>query len=541
MRLIALCSLLIAFIYGHAQELRVSQYQAVPMVVNPALTGDFRKESKLRVWGLHASMQSNTNSNIYNNISADFKIGKKQNWAMGVNYLFSNQPNFPVAAQVTSLSLAKRFFLDKNKLHQFRVGIQMLHFNGEYDGSKGPYDKWLDANIFLRYNTPSIINLNTFRGRATYITPSYGFKYQFSVERFSFETAISASNINNPYDGYILLGYPSRKRYRVNALTSFQYAYNELNTFRVEHFSWKEGIYLRAYNPAIDDYPEVHETTYSLQWIRTRKKQPWIFGLYSRSWKALSAHFSYGITRSVNVRVSYEEPIYRKFFSVSQLNIGLNYIPMGQKARKSLETPDLNKNILATMPFGTPLQNCQDDILLAKQKAAEMKDSMVNLLQAMSAELWQMRAKQDSCCKVREKEEGTTTNPIFIPQTQRADTCITGDIGAVVLTKNRTLTEEAKADLQRIAIQLRNKPNCSIMVSNTAAGAKQSMQSSWERVSVVTRYLIEQLGISENRIVFKFGLPGKDSDLVLIAGTNEKGPHQVPAPAPYLNNRPKSK
>lgn len=529
--LTAICCLAIQM--GFSQELRVSQYQAIPQLVNPSFTGDFVADGRFRFSGLYANMFSDSAGNSYRNFSFDTRFGKENQWAIGANYLGSADERFPVSVNIYALSLAKNFSLDRLKTHNFRVGVQAAYFNGIYDGSKGNYDVWLDANIFLRYNIDPNIDLNSFQGRAAYWNLSYGFKYSFVVDRFSFETSVSAYNVNNPLTGYDLLGHPCAKRYRVNALTSFQYAYDPLNTFRLEHFSWKEGIFLRSYEIGIDDYPEIHETTYSLQWLRTKKRYPWTLGFYSRSWKAVSAHFSLGITKSANLRLSYEEPLFRKYYSPGQLNLGVTYIPRNKKAQKVKVAPDLDKNLLAAMPFGTRLNNCENEIAAVNEKAVKLKDSLKAVLADMSYQLYLMKAKSDSCCSLAQE----LIKPSFRPDLIEADTCNIGDIGSIVLSTNRTLSADAKIILASFAKKIKDNPNCFVKITNTATLTKASRQYSWERVNIVAKYLIEKLGVSETRIVFNYGVLGEDSNIVSISGTSRKGPIRPSAPAPFLRDR----
>jgi outer membrane protein OmpA-like peptidoglycan-associated protein len=194
-----------------------------------------------------------------------------------------------------------------------------------------------------------------FTGSKSYLNYSYGFKYKFTTQRLQFETGISAYNITNPWGWNFMPQSDYRKRYRVDALTSFTYAYNAKNSYRLQHYSWKEGIYLTYYYPVQDDTTEIHETTYSLTWLRTNEKHPWSLGLYSRSWEAVYAVFGYNITKGFGLSVSYEAPIYRPYYSLSHFEVSTTIIPYGKKEREKLApTPEeIVANRVSLMPFNS--------------------------------------------------------------------------------------------------------------------------------------------------------------------------------------------
>lgn len=90
--------------------------------------------------------------------------------------------------------------------------------------------------------------------------------------------------------------------------------------------------------------------------------------------------------------------------------------------------------------------------------------------------------------------------------------------------------------LESIAQQLRSYPDSKIKLIGYGASSKAAQQLSWERVNAVRKYLIEKLGIAENRIIFTYGLDG-DPNTVDIQGTTEDGPSTVPAPHPNLKSK----
>lgn len=95
------------------------------------------------------------------------------------------------------------------------------------------------------------------------------------------------------------------------------------------------------------------------------------------------------------------------------------------------------------------------------------------------------------------------------------------------------LSEEAKAILNSVASQLKGQPECKVKVTGHGASNKSAQQLSWDRVNAVIRYLVENQGISESRIIFEYGTDG-DPTTVDLMGTVEQGPNTVPAPHPNL-------
>jgi len=57
------------------------------------------------------------------------------------------------------------------------------------------------------------------------------------------------------------------------------------------------------------------------------------------------------------------------------------------------------------------------------------------------------------------------------------------------------------------------------------------MQLGWDRVNTVIKYLVEQQGISESRLIFSLS-DGGDPNTVDLIGTTEEGPNTIPSPFP---------
>ena len=84
------------------------------------------------------------------------------------------------------------------------------------------------------------------------------------------------------------------------------------------------------------------------------------------------------------------------------------------------------------------------------------------------------------------------------------------------------------------AQKLNDNQGCNVTVNDYyKASDKRSQQLSWDRVNTVIKYLVEQQGISESRLIFNLNAGG-DPNTVDMMGTTEQGPNSVPAPFPNL-------
>jgi outer membrane protein OmpA-like peptidoglycan-associated protein len=117
--------------------------------------------------------------------------------------------------------------------------------------------------------------------------------------------------------------------------------------------------------------------------------------------------------------------------------------------------------------------------------------------------------------------------------------CNIGDLPSVTFrARSVALSNDAKALLSSAAQRIKANPNCRIAVIGYCSSSKTEQQLSWDRVNAVINYLVEQEGISSDRLIFKYGEAGGDCNTVdLRDGTNEEGPNTVPAPFPNLRRR----
>jgi len=117
----------------------------------------------------------------------------------------------------------------------------------------------------------------------------------------------------------------------------------------------------------------------------------------------------------------------------------------------------------------------------------------------------------------------------------RTKTCNLTSLPSVQFkTGSLSLSSTTKAVLNNVAQQLNANPNCKVKLTGYYKGSdKRSMQLGWDRVNTVIKYLVEQQGIAESRLIFSLS-DGGDPNTVDLIGTTEEGPNSIPAPFPNL-------
>ncbi len=112
--------------------------------------------------------------------------------------------------------------------------------------------------------------------------------------------------------------------------------------------------------------------------------------------------------------------------------------------------------------------------------------------------------------------------------------CKITDLPSVQFASNSVkLSREAQQILINVAAQLKENPACKVKVSGHGPATKAAQQLSWDRVTAVIKFLVEQQGLTDSRIIFEYGTEG-DPNTVDLMGTTEEGPNTVPAPHPNL-------
>jgi|GEM_PF-2871636 len=125
----------------------------------------------------------------------------------------------------------------------------------------------------------------------------------------------------------------------------------------------------------------------------------------------------------------------------------------------------------------------------------------------------------------------------FYGQKADANLCNITDLPSVQFRSNSSkLLPSAQGILTSVGNQLKNNPTCKAKVTGYGDASKRGQQLSWDRVNAVIKYLVEEMGISEDRCLFLYGQSGNPNTVDLMP-TTEDGPHSVPAPvSQYRNN-----
>jgi outer membrane protein OmpA-like peptidoglycan-associated protein len=121
-----------------------------------------------------------------------------------------------------------------------------------------------------------------------------------------------------------------------------------------------------------------------------------------------------------------------------------------------------------------------------------------------------------------------------------ANECAITNLPSVTFKSNSTtLSKEAQAALSTVADQMRNNPNCKIVVAGYGEPSKSSQQLSWDRVNAVINHLVDKQGISADRFIFRYGQTEGDPNTVDLrpASSGDEGPNTVPAPHPNLRKK----
>ncbi len=111
----------------------------------------------------------------------------------------------------------------------------------------------------------------------------------------------------------------------------------------------------------------------------------------------------------------------------------------------------------------------------------------------------------------------------------------TGSLPSLIFSDQLQLKEASWTQINSIAQQIKNTPECKIKAQGHGSSSKVTQQLSWSRVNAVIRHFVEKQGISPSRFIFEYGNEG-DPNTVDLVFTNEDGPSTVPSPHPNLRN-----
>ncbi|MBU3714723.1 MAG: hypothetical protein FGM46_07215 [Ferruginibacter sp.] len=229
-----------------SQDARVSQIMNMPIVLNPANTGNFDGDFRAGVSFARLNNGSYKNNyykaltnNIYN-IGVEHKLGSKKEWAIGCNFMHSGSNNFIMSGNYTSVSLSRIFNFDTANVYSLRIGTQLSYLNGVADESRGGYSILMDVTAFQYYRPSGTDWLRKFKSE--YVNINFGAVFNMNFDKFKFQTGVSAHNNFKPIFG-IMYNSDRTKRIRGSLISSVTFKPNQNNSFRLDHLSWKEGLF----------------------------------------------------------------------------------------------------------------------------------------------------------------------------------------------------------------------------------------------------------------------------------------------------------
>ncbi len=304
-----------------AQDPRISQFSQMPLLLNPANTGNFN--GFVRVGGFYNEMKDDSLKNSCTNFSADFNLGENAGWALGINGMHSGSSKFAMSGDYLALSLVKAIRFNESTDHLLRVGIQASYNSGSLQKNKGGYSPYLDVRAFnLNKNLSDIDSGDLFK--KNYLNVNAGAVYRYSGQLFDFETGIGVYNITHPEDDILVPG-GIKKRFRLTLNSSFRFNINDMSSVQLQQVSWQEGLYVRVAPGSKSDSLQFHETLYGVSWERISSRPQYSVGLFLRSAKSMFAVVGCSIIPEVTAKLSYEFPINKQYYGVSQFGVSLVY------------------------------------------------------------------------------------------------------------------------------------------------------------------------------------------------------------------------
>ncbi len=335
MKKIPILLLYICFVIykANAQEVRASDYQSMPLLMNPALTGYFEGGARLSAY--HAMIRSDSGNNNYTNVSADFRIGKKRKWGLGISYFHSGDKNFQVTSNYIGGSVAKEWILDDKGFSLLRLGFQVSYNEGNLNEAQGRYYRYADVNI-IKVFPPSTrpVGYPLVDVSMGYINYSTGIFYRYENCDIRFETGVGIYNLFCPEFSPSPWHTDFRKRHRVAIQNSFSYAINDNNTIHFNYLLWKEGMYLRDYDPyRVGDTEPIQEEVFGVAWQKYFSKNSMTFQFAERSLKTVIGILGFDVNQKFKINLSYEHPLYRPYYDVTHYEASLCMLLGKQKPR----------------------------------------------------------------------------------------------------------------------------------------------------------------------------------------------------------------
>lgn len=315
-----------------AQNARFSQPFTAPLMLNPALSGNFAGTYRI---GLQTSWQKTINSNMahqYFYFDAHLKENERGNYFgigataynYGDDYLGFVPTSGPITAQFASLSGAYHINLDDEAMGQWlSFGAQVAGAQGMYDNKRGVYDKEIGGGGFKYVNIDNAQKVAFNK----YLDFNLGLTYSYAAETVSAEFGASVYHLFGPKSS--LKGEPDEYRQKARFTVHANIAM-ELGEMMLvmRNIFWQEGLY---YNNTSLDSQKIFNNTTGFE-IQNRRKEGRFYvdaGFYTRNLRTLMPYVSMHFGPAVNMRTSYELPMPSylgpvRYYTAKRFEVGIN-------------------------------------------------------------------------------------------------------------------------------------------------------------------------------------------------------------------------
>lgn len=313
-----------------AQDARFSQPWTAPLMLNPALSGDF--DGYLRIGGLTSWQREDNKKVAHQYAYLDNRLNRKGGdssnayWGFGLTYYrYGDDPfNFyksrtPIIGTFTAVTISYNFNLDTKGQHSMGVGLQVANASGKADESRrepGYYEKEITGGGFNWQSLQDYPVTNPRKRNKTYVDANLGGYYRFRNETVQLEAGLAIyhlfypeNNVVDPQDK------ESKENHRgvMHLNLGLQLSSQNALVFRNIYFS--EGLYWRS--KTIDNNQIIANWTgVELQRTQPSKDVFANVGLFSRNFKTVMPYLSVYWGRNLNTRFSYEQPLNSKYSTV---------------------------------------------------------------------------------------------------------------------------------------------------------------------------------------------------------------------------------
>lgn len=206
----------------NAQDLRYSQYNLSPVVLNPAQTGLFPGTHRLSLiyrsqWGNLSALFS-TPAFSYD---MPIKVGFSSKDAMGagIYVINDNEGNGILSTQHVMLSGAYHKALDVDNRHNLSLGIQLGFVQKTIDASTLTFGSQWDGYGF------TLPSGESFQSKVTYFNANIGLNYIFTVRQgLKFNAGLALNNVIQPVENfYVGVGDVNKRSIRPTYLLGATY------------------------------------------------------------------------------------------------------------------------------------------------------------------------------------------------------------------------------------------------------------------------------------------------------------------------------